>query len=324
MCSVRSVISAHGIGREPSSRHRRSGDGATGARAVGASASAARRACRKGCLRVELLLQRRGRRELRGVARGDLDRLARRRVATLTGRDGRDTLNLPKPDTATSPPRCSSEAIASNTASTALRASPLPRSASWATSGPAPAWSCVDLPGAGVNREIRTHPSDGRGARRRNQRKMRPRRPSASSISRLETVSGGRKRSVSGPVALITRRSSSSARRATSGASASTSQAHISPRPRTARTPGSCSSPAREQLAELAHARPAAPRRRRRRAPPAPPRRRPGPPAKVEPWSPGASTSRSSGEVTSAPIGSPPPSALATRHRVGHAPPCCS
>ena len=36
-----------------------------------------------------------------------------------------------------------------------------------------------------------------------------------------------------------------------------------------------------------------------------------GPPANVEPWSPGASTSASRGPVISAPIGSPPPSALA-------------
>ena len=36
-----------------------------------------------------------------------------------------------------------------------------------------------------------------------------------------------------------------------------------------------------------------------------------GPPAKVEPWSPGASTSASRSPVTSAPIGRPPPSALA-------------
>ena len=48
------------------------------------------------------------------------------------------------------------------------------------------------------------------------------------------------------------------------------------------------------------------------------PRTAPGPPAKVEPWSPGAKTSARRGPVTSAPIGSPPPSALADRHRVGH------
>ena len=36
-----------------------------------------------------------------------------------------------------------------------------------------------------------------------------------------------------------------------------------------------------------------------------------GPPAKVEPWSPAASTSAATGAVMQAPIGKPPPSALA-------------
>ena len=68
------------------------------------------------------------------------------------------------------------------------------------------------------------------------------------------TTSGGRKRSVRGPVALTTSRCSSSARRASSGASASTSIAAISPRARTSATRGSSRRPSREPLAELADA----------------------------------------------------------------------
>ena len=63
--------------------------------------------------------------------------------------------------------------------------------------------------------------------------------------------------------------------------------------------------------------RAAGPGRRRSRAPRAPPRRRPAPPAKVEPWSPGSSTSPASGVVRQAPIGKPPPSALARGQHVG-------
>ncbi len=48
-----------------------------------------------------------------------------------------------------------------------------------------------------------------------------------------------------------------------------------------------------------------------------------GPPAKVDPWSPGCSTSACSGVVTHAPIGSPPPSPLATVMASGTTPSCC-
>src|SRR4051794_2995222 len=69
------------------------------------------------------------------------------------------------------------------------------------------------------------------------------RRPSATSIWASLTTSGGRNRKVRGPVALITSRCSSSARRASAGASPSTSAATISPSPRTSTTPGSSRSP---------------------------------------------------------------------------------
>ena len=57
------------------------------------------------------------------------------------------------------------------------------------------------------------------------------------------TISGGRKRSVVGPVALMIRRCSSNARLASSGAPPATSAATISPRPRAESTPGSSRSP---------------------------------------------------------------------------------
>ena len=47
-----------------------------------------------------------------------------------------------------------------------------------------------------------------------------------------------------------------------------------------------------------------------------------GPPAKVEPWSPGSKTSASRSPVISAPIGSPPPSALAAVIASGTTPVC--
>ena len=97
----------------------------------------------------------------------------------------------------------------------------------------------------------------------------------------------------------------------TSGAGTSSSQASIRPRPRTESTCGRRSRPAGSRtprsrtrassVGVLGHLQ----RGERGGGD------RPGPPAKVEPWSPGANTSARRWPVTSAPIGRPPPSALA-------------
>src|SRR5215208_5218604 len=81
-------------------------------------------------------------------------------------------------------------------------------------------------------------PMSGMPARRRWGRRLTRQssaysRDNAMSISSSVTVSGGTKRRVAGPVALMTRRCSSSARRAIPGASAETSAATIRPRART-------------------------------------------------------------------------------------------
>ena len=79
----------------------------------------------------------------------------------------------------------------------------------------------------------------------------------------------------------------------------------------------------RRAAARPARARtPAAPDRRARRTRRAPPRATSGPPANVEPWSPGWKTSASRSPVTSAPIGSPPPSAFAVVSASGTTPVC--
>ena len=110
----------------------------------------------------------------------------------------------------------------------------------------------------------------------RSQQRAR-RRATASSTSASPMISGGSRRIVAGPVALHTRRCSSSARRTIAGrVAASRSKATIRPRPRTRRTPGSSARRATQPLAELAHARVQRRGPRARRARRGPPRRRPG------------------------------------------------
>src|SRR5579875_1314422 len=149
-------------------------------------------------------------------------------------------------------------------------------------------------------------------------------RASASFISASLMISGGSSLIVTGPVALITSRCSSNARRASSPAGSrrpSRSKASIRPRPRTEATPGSSasaprsSSPLRRTSAsscrseQIASASSAAAHAT-------------GPPAKVDPWSPGRSTSASRGPVMRAPTGRPPPSALALVSASGTTPLC--
>ena len=68
--------------------------------------------------------------------------------------------------------------------------------------------------------------------------------------------------------------------------------------------------------------RPGRPRRRSRRATASAADETTGPPANVDPWSPGAKTSRNRSPITSAPIGRPPPRPLASVIASGTTPTC--
>src|SRR3954470_4378276 len=143
-------------------------------------------------------------------------------------------------------------------------------------------------------------------------------RATASSISSGETVSGGSSRTVSGPVALTTSRCSSSRRRARPGPSP-LAKASISPAPRT-----SSPTPRRPMASRSPFS--ATPRRNRSSSTTSSTVLAAdvtsGPPAKVEPWSPGWNSSACSGPATQAPIGRPPPSPFAMVITSGITPAC--
>src|SRR5215218_869065 len=135
-----------------------------------------------------------------------------------------------------------------------------------------------------------------------------PIRTTAWSISSSLTVSGGSNRTVSGPVAWATSRCSSRRRRASAGPS-EVAKASISPRPRTsrprARRAPDSASPFRRTSARKSSSSTTSSTALAAAA-------ATGPPAKVEPWSPVWRSVACSDVVTQAPIGSPPPSPLAT------------
>ncbi len=131
---------------------------------------------------------------------------------------------------------------------------------------------------------------------------------------------GGSSRTVPGPVALRISRSSLSARRTRPGAS-SASNATISPRPRTSAVPGSAARPVRRRSPSSRTDASSASSERTSNAARAA-LATSGPPANVEPWSPGWKTSASRSPVTNAPIGSPPPSAFAVVSASGTTPVC--
>ena len=124
-----------------------------------------------------------------------------------------------------------------------------------------------------------------------------PGAPGRSSTSASPTISGGRKRSMPRPRAVdhepgleaaVAHRGRVERRRRASRRPSGPRPAHLGDAVELAEPGHRAARPRRARP-------PAAPRRPARRAPPAPPRAPTGPPAKVEPWSPGSKTSPSSG-----------------------------